>query len=204
LDNDSDVDGDILHVASITQPGHGTTTLINGVVRYTPAGMFSSTDSFSYTVTDVRGGTDTASVTVTVQAPGSTSGGKISGNGETNLNTNSVSAAGKGAKQGGATFNFSAAHSRKGVTGKLRVHEDRPGMLRTIEATQLMALVVNGKTARLYGTARVNGIGSYSFVLNVFDAAKKGVGADTMSLQLSNGISISGTLQKGSITVQQK
>jgi hypothetical protein len=37
LDNDSDVDGDILTVASVTQPGHGTTTLINGVVRYTPA-----------------------------------------------------------------------------------------------------------------------------------------------------------------------
>jgi hypothetical protein len=204
LDNDSDVDGDILTVASVTQPGHGTATLSNGVVSYTPAGTFSGTDSFSYTVSDGRGGTDTATVTVTVRAPGSTSGGKISGNGAANLNANSVSAAAKGAKASPVTFSFSASNSRKDVTGKLSVREDRPGMLRTIEATQLTSLVVNGKSARLHGTATVNGTGSFSFVLDILDAAKKGAGADTLSLQLSNGISISGTLQKGNITVQQK
>jgi Tol biopolymer transport system component len=204
LDNDSDADGDILTVASVTQPGHGTATLSNGVVRYTPTGTFSGTDSFNYTVSDGRGGTDTATVTVTVRAPGSTSGGKISGNGAANLNANSVNSAGQGAKASPVTFNFSASNSRKGVTGKLSVREDRPGMLRTIEATQLTSLVVNGKSARLYGTATVNGTGSFSFVLDILDAAKKGAGADTLSLQLSNGISISGTLQKGNITVQQK
>jgi hypothetical protein len=202
LNNDSDADGDILTVATVTQPSHGTTTLVNGVVRYTPEMAFSGTDSFIYTVSDGQGGTDTATVTVTVQTPNSTSGGKISGNGQTPPDTNSVSAAAKGGNTEAVSFNFSASNSRKGLSGKLRVRD--PLNSRTIEATQLTALIVSGKSARLYGTASVNGTGAYNFVLDVLDASKKGAGADTMSLQLSNGISISGTLQKGNITVQQK
>lgn len=202
LNNDSDADGDILTVAAVTQPSNGTTTLINGIVRYTPAGTFSGTDNFTYTVSDGQGGTDTAIVTVTVQTPNSTSGGKISGNGQTSLDTNSVSAAAKAGDTDAVSFNFSASNSRKGLSGKLRVRDGLNS--RTIEATQLTALMVNGKSARLYGTASVNGSGAYSFVLEVTDASKKGIGADTLSLELSNGISLAGTLQKGNITVQQK
>jgi hypothetical protein len=41
-------------------------TLIDGVVRYVPDKHYSGTDSFTYTVSDGRGGTATATVKVTV------------------------------------------------------------------------------------------------------------------------------------------
>ncbi len=70
LSNDSDPDGDTLTVASVTQPTNGS-VVINSeaqTVTYTPASNFAGTDSFSYTVTDGKGGTDTATVTVSVMA----------------------------------------------------------------------------------------------------------------------------------------
>ncbi|NOZ49945.1 MAG: tandem-95 repeat protein, partial [Chloroflexi bacterium] len=67
LANDHDVDGDTLSIAQITQGGHGTVSL-NGddTVRYRPDIGFSGIDSFSTTITDGHGGSDTAPVTVIV------------------------------------------------------------------------------------------------------------------------------------------
>lgn len=74
LTNDSDPDGDALTVGGYTQPAHGTVTGEGGTLVYTPdpgfpAGKTSGTDSFTYTVHDGYGGTDTATVTVTVASP---------------------------------------------------------------------------------------------------------------------------------------
>jgi len=66
LNNDSDIDGDTLTVASVTQGTHGSVTNNGGDVTYTPAAGFTDTDSFTYTISDGNGGTDTATVTVTV------------------------------------------------------------------------------------------------------------------------------------------
>jgi Tol biopolymer transport system component len=67
LANDSDPDGDAMAVTAVTTPGHGgVTNNGNGTVTYTPAAHFSGTDSFAYTVGDGSGGSDTASVNVTV------------------------------------------------------------------------------------------------------------------------------------------
>lgn len=66
LGNDSDVDGDPLAVASFTQGAHGSVAVVPGGLRYTPAGDWFGDDSFSYTVSDGRGGVDTAEVSVTV------------------------------------------------------------------------------------------------------------------------------------------
>ena len=62
LRNDTDADGDDLHVTSVGAPGHGTATENADVVTYTPVAGFDGNDSFAYTVSDGRGGTDTASV----------------------------------------------------------------------------------------------------------------------------------------------
>jgi hypothetical protein len=69
LSNDRDVDGDALSVKSVTQPGNGSVTVAAGgkSVLYTPQRNFRGNDLFSYTVGDGRGGTATASVTVTVR-----------------------------------------------------------------------------------------------------------------------------------------
>jgi len=71
LSNDSDPDGDSLTVESVTQPPNGSVMIDPGAkgVTYTPASNFTGTDSFSYTVTDRKGGIDTATVTVTVHPP---------------------------------------------------------------------------------------------------------------------------------------
>jgi hypothetical protein len=201
LGNDTDEDEDILAVSAVTQPSHGTATLSNGVVRYMPDALFLGTDSFTYTVSDGQGGTDTATVTVTVQAPSSTSSAKISGSGNLAVHGNITSSAATSAP---VTFDLSASSNRRSVRGRLRIREDRPGVLRIIEATQLTTLVVNGKSARLYGIATVNGVAAYNFMLEVTDVAKKGAGTETLTLQLSNGYRISGPLLKGNITVQQK
>ena len=58
--------GETLTVASVTQPANGTVTLSGGIVRFTPATGFNGTTTFTYTVSDGNGGSDTAVVTVTV------------------------------------------------------------------------------------------------------------------------------------------
>jgi len=69
LDNDSDVDGDSLSVALVTQPFHGVVANNDTDVTYTPGAGYSGTDSFTYVVTDGVL-TDTATVIVTVgEAP---------------------------------------------------------------------------------------------------------------------------------------
>ena len=66
LANDSDPDDDDLSIASVTDPAHGTATVVNGKVSYTPDPGFAGTETFSYTITDPTGATATAQITVVV------------------------------------------------------------------------------------------------------------------------------------------
>ncbi len=68
LANDSDGDGDGLFVTGVTGgPANGSVVMnADGSFTYTPDADFNGTDSFSYAISDGRGGTDTATVTVTV------------------------------------------------------------------------------------------------------------------------------------------
>ena len=71
LSNDTDPDGDPLHINSATDPPHGTAVNHGTHVTYIPDAGFVGTDTFDYTAGDGRGGTDTAAVTVTVrEGPG--------------------------------------------------------------------------------------------------------------------------------------
>jgi hypothetical protein len=96
LANDSDPDGDSLTVASVTQPFNGTATRTSSNVTYKPNNGFVGTDSFTYTVSDGRGGTATATVTVfvsdTTSTPGKVTGGGwipgTGGNGKSNFGVN--------------------------------------------------------------------------------------------------------------------
>ncbi|HWW75250.1 MAG TPA: Ig-like domain-containing protein, partial [Pyrinomonadaceae bacterium] len=69
LSNDGDVDGDALTITSVTKPANGATSVAPGgkSVSYTPNKNYRGTEVFSYTVSDGRGGTANASVTVTVR-----------------------------------------------------------------------------------------------------------------------------------------
>ncbi|MGH1454785.1 MAG: Ig-like domain-containing protein [Paracoccaceae bacterium] len=67
LGNDSDVDGDTLTVTSATDGANGTTEVNpDGTITYTPNADFVGEDTFSYVVDDGMGGSDTATVTITV------------------------------------------------------------------------------------------------------------------------------------------
>ncbi len=69
LANDNDVDGDTLTVSSTTTPANGTTAInLDETITYTPNASFNGVDTFSYTVIDGQGGTDSALVTVTITA----------------------------------------------------------------------------------------------------------------------------------------
>ncbi|KPK36070.1 MAG: hypothetical protein AMJ65_16745 [Phycisphaerae bacterium SG8_4] len=67
LANDTDLDGDNLMVINATQGTNGSVTIgSDSTLAYTPYRDFSGTDTFTYTLSDGNGGTDTATVNVTV------------------------------------------------------------------------------------------------------------------------------------------
>src|SRR5207244_1277673 len=67
--NDSDPDGDALTILSVTSPAHGSAVLdADGTVGYASDGSYATTDSFTYTISDGRGGLAVATVHVTLAA----------------------------------------------------------------------------------------------------------------------------------------
>ena len=69
LGNDTDIDGDPLTVTDVTDPANGSVTInADGTITYTPNAGFLGVDTFEYTISDGNGGTDTATVTLTVTA----------------------------------------------------------------------------------------------------------------------------------------
>jgi hypothetical protein len=67
LANDGDVDGDGLSVSVTLAPVNGSATVSGDALLYSPVPGFVGVDTFGYTVSDGLGGTDTASVTVSVE-----------------------------------------------------------------------------------------------------------------------------------------
>ena len=67
LNNDSDIDGDVLNIAGVTDGSNGTVTIVGTDVVYTPVANFNGIDTFTYIISDGEL-TATATVTVTVNA----------------------------------------------------------------------------------------------------------------------------------------
>lgn len=68
LANDSDINGDAITGVSIQDATHGTVTFDGTNVIFTPEAGYAGVASFSYTITDNKGGFDTATVNLTIAA----------------------------------------------------------------------------------------------------------------------------------------
>ncbi|MEE8577477.1 MAG: Ig-like domain-containing protein, partial [candidate division Zixibacteria bacterium] len=69
LTNDTDVDNDQLNITTVTQGTNGSVSInTDNTLSYSPKANFCGNDSFTYTVSDGKGGTDTATVNVKVKA----------------------------------------------------------------------------------------------------------------------------------------
>lgn len=66
LANDTDADGDTLTVSFLDQGTNGTAEIHDGGVTYTHDGSATTSDTFTYTVSDGNGGTATGTVTLTI------------------------------------------------------------------------------------------------------------------------------------------
>jgi hypothetical protein len=66
LANDSDLDGDSLTITGISNASHGTVSRDGTTIHFTPAAGFTGEAGFDYTVSDGKGGTDTAHASVFV------------------------------------------------------------------------------------------------------------------------------------------
>ena len=66
LSDDTDAEGDTLSITAVTQGAHGSVVNNGTSVSYTPAANFFGSDSFTYSISDGNGGSDTATVNVTV------------------------------------------------------------------------------------------------------------------------------------------
>jgi len=63
----SDIDGDDLSYAKVSDPTHGVVLVdASGVFTYTPAANYNGADSFTFSVSDAHGGTDMGTVSITV------------------------------------------------------------------------------------------------------------------------------------------
>ncbi len=101
LANDSDPDGDTLTITAVSEPNNGGYATIKGTaINYEPAYGYAGSETFTYTISDGKGGTDTASVTIDVKAtsaPSGSSGGSAGG-------STGGSTGGSGGGAGGASF----------------------------------------------------------------------------------------------------
>ncbi len=68
LANDRDLDGNALHIKSVSRPAHGAARATANAVEYAPDADWHGTDRFVYTAADGNGGTAEAEVVVTVAA----------------------------------------------------------------------------------------------------------------------------------------
>ena len=95
LANDSDADGDSLTITVSSASGNGGTITVSGDwAFYAPAAGFVNADSFTYTITDGRGGSATGTVTVALKVdndPGQNLVVTDLGNGSFQINGSGIS-----------------------------------------------------------------------------------------------------------------
>jgi hypothetical protein len=155
LANDTDPNGDALSITGVTSDptnGHGTATFTpsTNTVSFAPTAGYTGPASFSYTISDGRGGTATANVSLTVNAPGTGPVSLFSASATpANLSTQDT------AVELGMKFQATTAGTVSGIrfykgTGETGTHT---GSLWTSTGTRLGTLTFSNETASGWQTA---------------------------------------------------
>lgn len=162
LANDSHPNGDALTVVSVTPAMQGDVVInADNTVTYTPGpAIFDDSDTFTYTIEDSKGLTDTATVTVDViglpSTPGKVTGGQVNLDNDTNAGFIVQSS-------DGAEFN-----------GQLQFNDRLEETKLHSESMTALAVDPSGTTATFKGTAKVNGESGYTFKVVVEDNGEPG------------------------------
>jgi hypothetical protein len=86
-----------------------------------------------------------------------------------------------------ATFGSFAAVSAGGMpSGEQQFQDHGPAVVLNVHSTSVLAVVCNGRSASVFGTAKVNG-SSVSYRIDLTDNGNPGVGKDLYRIRLSTG-----------------
>jgi hypothetical protein len=99
-----------------------------------------------------------------------------------------------------ATFGLTARVNSDGTPSGNLTYQDHP-QNRTVKSTQITAVIVTGNSARILGTATVNGAGSFGFDVTVVDNGEPGRDSDTFRIEMSDGYTATGTLGGGNVQI---
>jgi hypothetical protein len=159
----------------------------SGQATYSTSSLFIGVHSITSTYNGDANFTGSASAAViqTVVTPLSTESVKVNGGGFITLATG-----------GNGSFGLVGMVSKTDVASGNVEYQDHDAGL-NIKSTTITAVVVTGNHARMFGTATVNGAGSFDFVVDVDDFGEPGAGVDKFRIQLSNGYTAGAALISG-------
>jgi len=221
LDNDTDANGNALTISETTNGAHGAVAISGNFLNYTPNATFTGMDTFTYTITDAFGGTDTAEVKVfdeLLAAPTGVYRGLVSGEDQESFGTSEVRLSAKGKftvqlwhsgerfggkgqfdANGATTFIAKGKGATRTVTLQLAAEEDSvAGAVTNSGAVFPMAL--KRMTARFGRNAPCPQAGSYTALLPTDPAHvgestyPQGSGYATMSVTAKGSVKIGGKL----------
>jgi hypothetical protein len=99
-----------------------------------------------------------------------------------------------------ATFGSVAKASASGTPSGAQEYQDHgPATHLNVHSTAVLAVVCSGNTATVFGTARINGSGSFNYRIDMADNGEPGAGADTYRIRLTGYDSGTQTLAGGNI-----
>ena len=195
LANDKDPDNDPLTISSFTQGTHGSVSQVDAdTLRYQHNGNTATADSFQYTITDGRGGQDTATVRITIKSttpppPPDEGGDKANGGGWLAANDG-----------GKLNFGFSVKAKSAGFEGHLELNDKGAGVKIHLKQVTSLGAVEEpcGDVPEAANSLQFRGTGTYngtnaSFRVCVQDGGEgsKATGPDRLYLECSCGYTTS-------------
>lgn len=176
LANDVDPDGDGKQLVMTKYQGVGYLAMdLDGSFTYYPRLGFSGPDTFHYRVTDGDAISEYGTLTFNVAPMPAGTPGKVTASGTTRFagipSTFSV------------TASFDAIHPLKAT-----LEYRWPFAHLVVKGKTFTALHIEGRHARLFGKASVNGRGSYDFVADLYDQGKPGKRKDQFQLQVEGQV----------------